>query len=58
MELETKRQCVLKPLQFGSGIMTSDRNNAPPTAYLDKPTPNICTTEANGKKRTFLLRNF
>lgn len=49
MELETKRHRVLKPLQFCSGIMTSDRNNAPPTAYLDKPTPNICTAEANGK---------
>lgn len=49
MELETKRHCVLKPLQFCSGIMTSDLNNAPPTAYLDKPTANICTAEVHGK---------
>lgn len=49
MELETKRHRVLKPLQFCSGIMTSDLNNTPPTAYLDKPTPNICTAEAHGK---------
>lgn len=57
MELETKRHHLLKPLQFCSGIMTSDLYNAPPTAYLDKPTQNICTAEVHGKKAHFLLRN-